>query len=71
MTRTIVKSDCGHLYATIWIPLISLKAVRMGNRRFQHCPVCRPWAWTEQADVSQLTAEEVAQAQQREDLPIP
>lgn len=38
-----VRCKAGHLFTTIWVPLGSLKAVRLGNRRFQRCPVGRHW----------------------------
>jgi len=39
-----VRCDAGHLFTTIWVPLASLKAVRLGSRRYQRCPVGRHWA---------------------------
>ena len=38
-----VRCRAGHLFTTIWIPLASLKALRLGGRRFQHCPVGHHW----------------------------
>ncbi len=71
MNRTIVASECGHFYATIWIDFMSFKAVRLGGKRLQRCPVCRKRAWVSPADTSRLTAEELRQAQQTLDSPIP
>jgi len=38
-----VRCRRGHLFTTIWIPWVSVKAVRLGPRRFQHCPVGHHW----------------------------
>jgi hypothetical protein len=39
-----VRCSQGHLFTTIWIPLGSLKAVRLGGRRYQRCPVGHHWS---------------------------
>ena len=41
--NTIVRCRRGHLFSTIWIPGVSLKAVRLGWLRFQYCPVGEHW----------------------------
>ncbi len=40
----IVRCSAGHLFTSIVVPGASFKAVRLGNRRFQWCPVGRHWA---------------------------
>jgi hypothetical protein len=40
----VVRCSAGHLFTTIWIPGVSLKAVRLGRVRYQHCPVGHHWA---------------------------
>jgi hypothetical protein len=40
----IVRCSQGHLFETIWIPLVSFKAVRLGTRRLQRCPIGHHWA---------------------------
>jgi hypothetical protein len=58
-----VRCSAGHLFTTIWVPLASLKAVRLGpRRRFQHCPVGHHWAMVQLVDVSTLTDEQRAAA---------
>ncbi len=42
--RTLVRCRDGHLFRTIWVPGVSVKAVRLGWWRFQFCPVGRHWA---------------------------
>jgi hypothetical protein len=34
-----VRCKDGPLFTTIWIPLGSVKAMRLGGARFQRCPV--------------------------------
>ena len=41
----IVRCSAGHLFTTIWMPLGSLKAVRLGpGGRYQRCPVGHHWS---------------------------
>jgi hypothetical protein len=40
---TPVRCSAGHLFTTIWVPLGSLKAVRLGGTRYQYCPVGHHW----------------------------
>ncbi len=68
--RTVRCSD-GHLYTTIWIPLASVKAVRLGGTRVQYCPVGHHWAKTTAVDPSDLTEDERRQASSVHDLRIP
>ena len=35
----IVRCREGHLFMTTWIPMMSVKAIRIGLVRIQHCPV--------------------------------
>jgi hypothetical protein len=41
--RTLVRCRDGHLFRTIWVPGVSVKAIRLGWYRFQFCPVGRHW----------------------------
>lgn len=41
-----VRCSAGHVFTTIWMPLGSLKAVRLGWKRWQYCPVGRHWQWS-------------------------
>jgi hypothetical protein len=66
-----VRCSRGHLYTSIWIPLGSLKAVRLGVRRYQRCPVGRHWALSERVDPATLTPAEREQAAATHDLRIP
>ena len=40
---TLVRCSQGHLFRTIWVPGVSLKAIRLGWYRAQFCPVGRHW----------------------------
>ncbi len=39
----VVRCRQGHLFTTIWIPAASVKSLRFGWWRFQHCPVGNHW----------------------------
>ena len=41
--RTLVRCRDGHFFRTIWVPGVSLKAIRLGWYRVQYCPVGRHW----------------------------
>ncbi len=66
-----VRCSAGHLFTTIWIPLGSLKAVRLGPRRYQRCPVGRHWAMVMQLDRDSASSEDLAAAAAVHDLRIP
>lgn len=70
---TPVRCSAGHLFTTIWIPLGSLKAVRLGSVRWQHCPVGHHWATITRLDGDgpPPTAQDLATAGQVHDLHIP
>lgn len=68
---TIVRCGKGHLFTTIWVPLASLKAVRLGTRRLQYCPVGKHWALVKPVKESTLSDEERRRAALYKDLRIP
>jgi hypothetical protein len=71
------KFDCpvrcreGHVFTTIWVPLASLKSVRLGTRRYQHCPVGRHWTIIEPIDPTSADPTELARAAAVHDIHIP
>ena len=69
--EVIVRCRRGHLFTTTWLPWISLKAVRLGTARFQHCPAGNHWSLVTPVRETDLTPEELAQARERHDIPIP
>lgn len=66
-----VRCGAGHLFTTIWIPLGSLKAVRLGGRRLQRCPVGRHWTVVVPLDPATADAADLERAAAVHDLRIP
>lgn len=66
-----VRCSAGHVYTTIWIPLVSLKSVRLSGKRFQRCPVGDHWAVVVPIDSGSATADELAAASIVHDRRIP
>ena len=69
--RVLARCTRGHLFTTIWIPAVSLKAVRLGWWRIQRCPVGRHWGLVALADRSRLSESELAAAGRFRDIRIP
>ncbi len=67
----VVRCGRGHLFTTLWVAGVSVKAVRLGGVRLQRCPVGRHWSLVTPVDEATLTAEELRQAQGIHDTPIP
>jgi hypothetical protein len=67
----VVRCRRGHLFTTLWIPGVSLKAARIGPWRAQYCPVGRHWTIVAPAAEAKLSAEQLRLARQRHDLRIP
>ena len=66
-----VRCSQGHLFTTIWVPMASLKAVRLGFRRYQHCPVGRHWATVTPLDPATTDPADLEAAAAVHDVPIP
>jgi hypothetical protein len=66
-----VRCGAGHLFTTIWMPLGSLKAVRLGRRRYQRCPVGRHWTTVTRLDVSSASPADLEAAAAVHDFRIP
>jgi len=67
----IVQCRKGHLFRTVWVPLVSFKAVRLGRLRFQYCPVGKHWTLVAPVDPAQLTEEQRRLANERLDSALP
>src|SRR5262245_61364639 len=65
--RLIVRCRQGHLFTTIWIPSVSVKAFRLGWLRFQRCPVGGHWSIVVPVRTSELGDDERQLARQRHD----
>jgi hypothetical protein len=50
------------LFETTWVPLASFKAVRLGSRRLQRCPVHHRFELIRRVDPTTLTDDERAEA---------
>jgi hypothetical protein len=69
--RTIVRCRQGHLFTTVWIPGVKLKALDLGAARVQRCPVGRHWSLVTPVRRSALTEEESALANEHHDVWLP
>ena len=67
----IARCRAGHLFTSTVIPGASIKAVRLGNVRFQRCPVGHHWTLVSWVDPATLTPEELAAARSRHDIRLP
>jgi hypothetical protein len=67
----VVRCRKGHLFTTIWIPGIKLKAVDLGVARLQRCPVGKHGSLVTPVRDSDLTDEERRFAKEYHDVRIP
>jgi hypothetical protein len=67
----VARCTQGHLFTTIWIPGASVKAIRLGGRRFQRCPVGQHWSIVKPVREAELTAEERSEAAEHRDVRLP
>lgn len=67
----VVRCRRGHLFTTLWIPLVSVKAVRLGWWRFQRCPVGPHWSLVTPVRNSELTRRDKRLAHGRRDIRLP
>ena len=68
---TIVRCSRGHLFTTIWIVGSSLKAVRLGYKRYQRCPVCKKWRIVVPVRDDELSDEDRRVAAEHHDVKLP
>jgi hypothetical protein len=69
--NVVVRCRQGHLFTTIWIPGISLKALRLGWLRFQRCPVGRHWTLVRPVRDGDLSDEDRRAAADHHDVRLP
>ena len=69
--ETIVRCSQNHLFTTLWVPGASFKAVRLGPKRFQRCPVGRHWSLVTPVRAEDLTEEQRQTAAAVHDARIP
>jgi hypothetical protein len=68
---TIVRCSQGHLFTTKWIVGSSVKAVRLGYKRYQRCPVCQKWRIVVPVRDDELSDEDRRVAAERHDTTLP
>ncbi len=69
--NTVVRCRRGHLFTTIWIPGVKLKALDLGIARLQYCPIGKHWSLVTPVRDSDLTDEEREFARTHHDVRIP
>lgn len=69
--NVVVRCTQGHLFTTLWIPGVSIKSMRLGFWRLEHCPVGHHWTVVTPARRAELSAEQRRIARQHHDFPIP
>ncbi|MGH9303650.1 MAG: hypothetical protein ACRDZ5_04450 [Acidimicrobiales bacterium] len=69
--NTIVRCRRGHLFTTLWIPGVSVKAIRLGWWRLQRCPIGPHWSIVSPVKGTNLTETERRLASQERDIRIP
>jgi hypothetical protein len=69
--NVVVRCRKGHLFTTIWIPGVNLKAIDLGIARVQHCPIGGHWSMVLPVRNGDLTDEQRQTAAQHHDVRIP
>jgi hypothetical protein len=69
--NTVVRCRKGHIFTTLWVPGVSIKSIRLGAARVQHCPVGHHWSLVIPVKDSDLTEEDKVSAETHHDLRIP
>ena len=69
--NTIVRCRSGHLFTTIWLPGVNLKALDLVVARVQYCPVGRHWTLVTPVRAADLSARRRRRARARRDIPLP
>jgi hypothetical protein len=69
--NVVVRCRDGHLFATLWIPGVSFKALRLGWWRVQRCPVGHHWSIVTPARRAGLSDDELWTARQHRDMRLP
>lgn len=69
--RVVVRCRQGHLSSTLWIPAVSIKALRLGPWRVQRCPVGRHWTVVTPVRRSELSDEQLRAADAIRDTALP
>ena len=68
---TVVRCSQGHLFTTKWVVGSSVKAVRLGYKRYQRCPLCEKWRIVVPVRDDELTDEDRRLAAEHHDTKLP
>jgi hypothetical protein len=69
--KLVVRCREGHLFTTLWIPAVSVKALRLVWWRVQRCPVGGHWSLVTPVNEASLSDAERRRAHEQHDIPIP
>jgi hypothetical protein len=69
--NVVVRCRSGHLYTTVWVPGASVKSLRLGLWRFQHCPVGGHWSIVTPVRESELTWRQKRSTRANRDIRVP
>ena len=69
--NTVVRCRRGHLFTTIWIPGVKIKAIDLLVARVQWCPVGRHWSLVTPVREASLSARDRLAAASHRDIRIP
>lgn len=69
--HTVVRCRQGHLFTTIWIPGVKLKALDLVVARIQYCPVGRHWTLVVPVRDRDLSDEDRRLSASRRDVRVP
>jgi hypothetical protein len=67
----VVRCLKGHVFTTLWIPGVKLKALDLVVARIQYCPVGKHWTIVVPVRDKDLTEGERQFAREHHDVPIP
>src|SRR4051812_32013846 len=69
--NVVVRCREEHLFTTIWVPGLSVKALRLGPWRVQRCPVGGHWSGVTPVRRTDLTREQASAAAATRDIRVP
>jgi hypothetical protein len=69
--NTVVRCRQGHLFTTLWIPGVKLKAIDLGVARVQHCPIGKHWTLVTPVRDADLSDDDRRFAAAHHDIRIP
>jgi hypothetical protein len=70
-TDVVVRCRREHLFSTIWLPGVSVKALRLVWWRVQRCPVGSHWSIVTPVREAELNAAEGRSAHECKDIRLP